>query len=145
MVTGSGTDDEGNPVSDDDDATVTITDVPPAASLVKIATQAVVTYKVTITNDSTASTDALTLTHLDDDVYGNLLGPNANVSNNSCQALLNTEIPFGDSISCSFDATVISDSGAASVTDVVTGQLKDDDGTEVDPDPQDSAAVTLTP
>ena len=35
VVTASGTDDDGNPVSDDDDATVTITDTPSAINVIK--------------------------------------------------------------------------------------------------------------
>ena len=38
VVTASGTDDDGNPVSDDDDATVTISDTPSSIEVTKTAT-----------------------------------------------------------------------------------------------------------
>jgi len=146
MVTASGVDDDGNAKSANDTADVPIFGVNPAATLTKTVTRTVVTYVVEISNDSVSS-DPLTLTHLDDDIYSNLLGPNANISNNTCQALgTTTVIPAGDSISCSFDAVIDSPDGAATVTDTVTGQLVDDDGdngTPVIPNPSDDATVTI--
>ena len=135
-----------NEVSDSDDATVTITPVDPAASLIKIAQSAIVTYKVTINNDSTASSDPLTVQALSDDVYGDLLdAANPNVSNNTCASLAGAVIPAGESQTCTFNAVVTSNAaGEASVTDTVTGMLDDDEGSFVNPDPSDTAKVILT-
>jgi hypothetical protein len=49
VATGSGEDDDGNPVSDDDSADVTFNDVPPAASLTKTASMVVATFDVVVT------------------------------------------------------------------------------------------------
>ena len=54
VATASGLDDDGNPVSDNDGATVNFGNVAPAASLSKSATLATVTYAVTVSNDSDA-------------------------------------------------------------------------------------------
>ena len=60
VVTASGTDDDGNPVSDDDDATVTITPAPPTPSTPETMDVAIVkdaTAQVTLGSDGTAVID----------------------------------------------------------------------------------------
>ncbi len=82
-VTASGQDDDGNAVSDDDDAVVEIDDVASAMHVVKTAGTAAdgdifhinepggtVTFYVTVYNDSTV--DSITIDTLDDDVHGDL-------------------------------------------------------------------------
>lgn len=136
VATASGLDDDNNVVSDDDDATVSFNNVPPAATLNKSATGVVVTYTVTVTNDSTA--EALTLDALVDDVYGDLLDPdNQNVSNNICLTL-DTNVPVGETVSCTFDAVVTT----SPHTDTVTGTVSDNDGSSPIM-PFDSATVTF--
>jgi hypothetical protein len=128
-VTASGADDDGTPVSDSDDATVTILNVDPAASLTKTVTQALVTFKVVVSNESTSSTDPLTIDSLVDDQYGDLNGKG------DCS--VPQTIQQGDKYSCSFEALVTT----SPQTDIVTGTLSDDDGS--DPlTPSDSATVS---
>ena len=82
-VTASGQDDDGNAVSDDDDAVVEIDDVASAMHVVKTAGTAAdgdifhinepggtVTFYVTVYNDSTV--DSITIDTLTDDVHGDL-------------------------------------------------------------------------
>ena len=79
VVTASGTDDDGNPVSDDDDATVRITDLAGSILVTKSATPTSlpepggnVTFDVKVEN--TSAVDSVTITSLTDDIYGNLDG-----------------------------------------------------------------------
>ena len=69
-ATASGVDDDGQPVTASDGATVNIANVPPAASLTKTATEVLVTYSVEVCNDSDA--ESLTLDSLVDDIYGDI-------------------------------------------------------------------------
>jgi hypothetical protein len=147
-VTASGTDDDGNPVSANDPATVSINNVNPDAVLTKIATQAVVTYQVTIVSTSN-NEDPLTVTDLTDNVYGDLLdNANNEVSNNTCPGLDGAVIQPGAEMSCTFDAVVVSEvdgqgnpTGNATVTDTVTGTAYDDENTVIER--SDSATVNL--
>jgi len=140
VVTASGTDDEGTPVDDSDDATVTITPLDPAIEVVKTADPvevpepgAEVTFTVEVTNLSNPS-DPVTITSLVDDIHGDLDGQG------TC------EVPFtlqpGETYTCEFTAMVEGDAGD-SETDVVTASGTDDDGTPVDD--SDDATVTITP
>ena len=79
VVTASGTDDDGNQVSDHDDATVTITDVAASIEVTKTADPTALpepggnaSFSVKVENLSTV--DSVTITSLSDDVYGNLDG-----------------------------------------------------------------------
>jgi hypothetical protein len=135
VATASGKDDDGNDVEDMDDATVDIKDVAPAASLTKTATSAVVTYAVTVKNDSTA--EALDLTALNDDKFGDITQVQGAIQSTSC-AVPQT-IAKGGSYYCSFDATV----GTSPHTNTVSGTVSDDEGNTVNPAPADSATVTL--
>ena len=76
------------------------------------------TFTVQVSNPSTI--DPITITALTDNVYGNLLAANPNITNNTCVALLNTTLAPGASAApCSFSATFTGVAGA-SQTDVVT-------------------------
>jgi hypothetical protein len=133
VATAAGVDDDGQPVMDSDDATVDVLDVPPAASLTKTASMVVVTFDVEVTNDSGA--EALDLTVLDDDQFGDITQVQGNVLSTNC-AVPQT-IAVGDSYSCTFDGKVSS----SPHTDTVTGTVEDDDGGVVTP--SDDATVTF--
>jgi uncharacterized repeat protein (TIGR01451 family) len=132
--TASGVDDDGQPVSDDDDATVSFRNVPPAASVTKSATNVVVTFAVTVTNDSTA--EPLALSVLTDSTFGN-------VTTSGHDGILSTNcavpqtIAVGGSYACSFVATVTSPH-----TDTVTGTVADDDGGTISV-PSNTVSVTV--
>jgi uncharacterized repeat protein (TIGR01451 family) len=138
VATASGQDDEGDPVSDDDDATVTITDVPSSISVDKTADPTSVdepggpvTFTVNIDNDS--AVDSVTIDSLIDDIHGDLNGQG------TCS--VPQTIPAGGSYTCSFTATVSGNAGD-SETDTATASGTDDDGNPVSDD--DDATVTIT-
>src|SRR5829696_4516360 len=138
VVTASGKDDDGNDVSDSDDATVTITDVASSITLTKTATPTSIqepggnaTFDVKV--DNTSAVDSVTISSLTDDVYGNLDGKG------SCD--VPQTIAPGASYSCSFTGAVSGNAGS-SHTDVVTASGKDDDGNDVSD--SDDATVTIT-
>ena len=132
MVTAAVADDEGNPASATDDATVAFTDVLPSVSASKTPSTgsvgepgATVTFSVVVEN---LSVEAVTLTALCDDVFGDLLDPaNPAVSNNTCPAQP-AAIPVGGTFSCSFDAFVAGDAGDPAHVDTVTATAADDEG-----------------
>jgi hypothetical protein len=137
VVTVVVTDAEGTTATATDDATVTITDVPPTITIVKGATPAsrpapggTFTFDVVVTN---TSFEPVTITSLDDDVYGSLNGLG------NC-ALGATLAANGGTYTCSFpgDFTGVPN---ASQTDVVTVVAVDNDGTTVTAN--DDAVVTL--
>ena len=137
VATASGKDDDGNPVSAKDDATVNFRDVPPAAKLVKTVESAVVTYKVVVTNDSIA--EELFLKALVDDPYGDVTTVQGDVTATTCNDLPQTlakKGATGDSYTCTFDAVTTS-----TVTDTVTGEVYDNEDGVVKP--SDSATVTF--
>ena len=136
-VTASGTDDDGNPVSDDDDATVTITDVLPSIVVTKTADPTslpepggTVTFSVRVDN---TSVEELTLTALNDDIHGDLDGQGT--------CTVPQTIAVGGFYQCSFTATVTGNTGD-SETDIVTASGVDDDGNSVSD--YDDATVTIT-
>src|SRR5918995_945411 len=137
IVTASGTDDDGNPVSDEDDATVTITNVASSILVTKTATPTALpepggnaTFDVEVEN--TSVTDSVTISSLVDDVYGNLDGMG------TCD--VPQTIAAGQSYTCSFGGAVSGNAGS-SPTDVVTASGTDDDGNPVSDD--DDAVVTI--
>ncbi len=142
VVTASGTDDEGTPVSDEDDATVTITpneDGIPEIEVIKTADPTlipepggVVTFTVSVTNNS-SPTDPVTITSLMDDIHGDLNGQG------TCS--VPQTIQPGDTYTCQFTATVTGNAGY-SETDVVTASGTDDEGYPVED--SDDATVTIT-
>ncbi|HZR82167.1 MAG TPA: hypothetical protein VFD92_13815, partial [Candidatus Binatia bacterium] len=137
VATASGTDDDGNPVSDDDPATVTILDVAPSIDVDKSATPdnlpepgGPVTFDVTVRN---TSANVVTITSLVDSVHGNLNGQG------TCS--VPQTIGPGVAYSCAFVATVTGNAGTVEL-DVVTASGVDDHGNPVGD--ADSATVTLT-
>ena len=142
VVTAAGTDDEGNPVTDSDEADVEITDVDPMIEVVKVADPtfveepgATVTFSVVVRNTSLA--DTVTITSLVDDVYGNLNGEG------NCSASLVQPIVLApsQSYSCEFDGLVTGDAGDIK-TDVVVAVGTDDDNNPVSA--SDDAEVEVT-
>ena len=138
VVTASGTDDDGNPVSGHDDATVTLTNLPSSIVVTKTANPTSLpepggnaTFSVVIQNTSAA--DSVTISSLTDDVYGDLDGKG------TCD--VPQTIAPGGSYSCSFTGAVAGNAGSTH-TDVVTASGKDDDGNDVSG--HDDATVTIT-
>jgi uncharacterized repeat protein (TIGR01451 family) len=138
VVTASGTDDDGNPVSDTDDATVTLTNVASSIEVTKSASPASLaepggnaTFSVSVQN--TSAVDSVTISSLSDDVYGDLDGKG------TCDVpkLLAPNATY----SCSFTGAVSGNAGS-SHTDVVTASGADDDGNPVSD--TDDATVSIT-
>lgn len=138
VATAGGLDDDGEPVLATDDATVNLDNVPPAASVTKTATMALVTFEVTVTNDSDA--EPLTVTQLTDDVFGDITFASGNIQSTTCSVpqLLQPATQAGDQYSCTFEAWV----DTANHTNTVTATVEDNDGS-TPAQPQDSATVTL--
>ncbi len=96
-------DNEGNPASDSDSKTVTVTDVLPTVDLTKTVTPStlpepggVFHFTLTITN---TSVENVTITGLGD---SNVLSPTGTPE---CLALVHTILTPGQSVSCSYDVT----------------------------------------
>ena len=139
-VTAIVTDNEGTPGEDDDDATVTLTDVPPTVTLVKTATPAtrpaptgMFTFAVVTTN---TSAEPVVVTSLVDDIYGDLDGQG------SCPGIVGSTLAAGASAGCSF-VGAFSGAPGDTQTDVVTVVVEDDDGGTATA--SDDAIVGLTP
>jgi|GEM_PF-1329794 len=136
-VTASGMDDDGNPVSDNDDATVTITDVPSSIVVTKTASPTSLpepggTVDFTVRVDNTSAVDDVTINSLTDTIHGNLDGQGA------CS--VPQVITVGGFYECTFSASVTGTPGY-SETDTVTASGTDDDGGPVSDD--DDAIVTI--
>jgi uncharacterized repeat protein (TIGR01451 family) len=144
-VTASGTDDEGNPVSDADSATVTVLNVPSAIELIKTADPIEVvepggniTYTFTVNNLSPV--DWVTINSLTDDILGDLNG----VGTCSVPQTLAPDdgAPGGsDSYSCTVIAPVTGNAFDA-ITNTATAEGLDDDGETLMA--SDSATVDIT-
>ncbi len=148
VVTASGHDDDGHPVSDHDDATVTITDVPSSIAVDKSANPTSVqepggdvTFTVVVRN--TSAVDAVTIDTLVDNVYGSL------AAKGTCGSLIGKVLqpddhaPGGpDQATCTFTGAVTGSAGSTH-TDVVTATGHDDDGHPLTA--HDDATVTITP
>ncbi len=137
VVTASGVDDDGNPVSDEDDATVTLNDIPSAIEIIKTATPdnvdepgGSVTYSFVVNNLS--AVDVVTIDTLGDTIYGDLNGQG--------DCAVPQTIPVGGSYSCSITEYVAGDPGDT-ITNVATASGLDDDGSPVSDD--DDAVVTI--
>jgi LPXTG-motif cell wall-anchored protein len=139
------TDGDGDEGTDKDTETVDITDVPPAITVDKTASDAsvdesgeMVTFAVAVTNDTS---EWVTLVDLTDDVYGDLLdSANSAVSSNTCPAQ-SKAIAAAGRLACTFDALVAGDASGPDHENTVTATVVDDDGTGADDD--DSAIVTF--
>ena len=109
-MTASGTDDDGTPVSDDDDAVVTIVDVAGSIAVTKTANPTSlpepggqVTFSVKVEN--TSAVDSVTISSLRDDVYGDLDGKG------TCD--VPQTIAAGAVYSCSFQGAVCGNAGSS--------------------------------
>ena len=156
LVEVTGTDDDGNPVKDDDPATVTITDVPATIVVDKTANPTSVaepggpvTFTVLVTN--TSVTDDVTF-----DVPGDFtdkvgVGPVEAITDIDCNGaapgqgfpitLQEANAGTTDQVTCTFVKNVSGNAGAQ-VTDLVEVTGTDDDGNPVKDD--DPATVTIT-
>lgn len=135
VVSATAHDPEQNRATGSDDARVTFdaapppVDLPPTVDVTKTAGMstvpepgAVVTFTATVRN---TGTEDVTLTGLEDDVYGDLLdADNELVDESTCGA---AAIPAGESFTCSFAALVLGDAGQDH-RNVITGVVTDDDG-----------------
>ena len=157
VVEVTGTDDDGNPVKDDDDATVTITDSPSSIVVTKTPNPSSlpepggnVTFTVVVKNTSVTDDVTLTATSFTDKVGA---GPVEQISNIDCNgATAGNGLPLtlqendnaaggADEVTCTFVKAVNGNAGA-SITDVVEVTGTDDDGNPVKDD--DDATVTIT-
>ena len=129
-VTATAADDEDGRTSATDAATVTLTNRPPTVAVGKTASPTVanvgdsVTFTITVHN---TSFEAVTLTALSDDVYGDLDGRGTCATGGS--------IAPGATYTCSFSAVV-----TATETDTVTGHVADNEHTSA----HDTASATVT-
>jgi hypothetical protein len=126
-VTATAADGTGAAVSDEDEATVSLTDVPPTITVAKtalpeerVAPGGAFTYQVVVTN---TSFEPITITGLEDDVEGDL----TELTGSSCAAAVGASIAPGAELSCTFSGELTGPPGTAQ-TDVVTVTVADDDG-----------------
>ncbi len=147
IVTVVGTSPTGTTVTDDDDATVTLTPVPPmidvdktAAPLTRPAPGGTFTFTVVVNNPSTV--EAVTITSLTDDIYGDL----NTRPGSTCGALIGTTLaPGATSAPCTFTGDFTGPAGA-SQTDIVTVTGVDDDGqTATANDDATVSLISVTP
>jgi hypothetical protein len=124
-VTADVSDNDGNTIHPYDDAMVTVTDVPPSASLTKTPDEVVVKFEVVVYNDSTA--EALTLDKLDDDIYGDITYVHDDILSTTCS--VTQTIAIGGHYTCHFTAVVTT----SPQTDTVTGDVSDNDGNTIYP------------
>ncbi|MEX1345267.1 MAG: hypothetical protein AB1Z63_11390, partial [Candidatus Limnocylindrales bacterium] len=142
-VTASGTDDDGDPVTDDDDATVTVVDIEPAISLEKTADPLTLpepggefTFSVVVTNDSV---EEVTLTSLSDDIYGDIGVVQGGITSTTCAS--GGTIAVGGTYECEFTA-LFEGNAFDSQTDTITAVAQDDEANTTEA--QDVATVGLT-
>jgi hypothetical protein len=136
-VTARARDNEGTEVTDSDEATVSLTNVPPSIVVVKDARPTSLptpggtfTFDVAVTN---TSFEPVTITALTDNVYGNLNG------RGTCR--IGAVLAPGQTYRCSFPGD-FAGPGGASQTDVVRATAVDNDNTTVTA--FDEATVTIT-
>ena len=136
-VTGTAEDNDGGEVSDSDSAQVLITDVVPTIQVTKTADPETipaplggVTYTVVVEN---TSAEAVTLTQLVDDKFGDL--------NGAGNCVIGGVIAAGDSYSCSFVETIPGAAGDTH-TNVITATVVDNEQNPVSE--SDDATVTFT-
>ena len=135
-------DSTGAVICDDDDASVTITDVSATPALMKTALSAGCTvdvnYQVVVSNNS--EFDELTVNSLNDDKFGDITLLPAPTGGTPC-SVPQTIAPLGN-YTCDFVGTIVSPTCDINHVDTVTGDVTDDDG--VNSMPSDSAQVTVT-
>jgi hypothetical protein len=111
----------------DDNFQVPVRVVPPSGNLVKVATQAVVTYQITVHN---TGSKAATLSALSDSIYGDIdaSAQNAAIQSTTCQngtsIVANDVTPY----SCSFTVLVSVPGSSSAVPNIVSGLLSNSDG-----------------
>jgi len=145
-ATASGTDDDGNPVSDSDSATVDVNNVPSSIQLIKTANPTSVdepggniTYNFTVNN--TSSVDTVTINSLMDSILGDLTSyPGTSCSVPQILAPDDSSPGGPDSYTCSLIAPVSGNAGE-NVTNTATASGVDDDGVPVMA--SDSATVDI--
>lgn len=129
-------------VCDDDDADVTITDVPAIPALDKTALAASctvdVTYQVVVSNNSVVD-DTLTVDALTDDGFGDITTVHDDVISTDC--VTGETIAKGANYTCSFVAQIDDADCNINHTDVVTADLTDDDAQTYTP--MDSANIQV--
>jgi hypothetical protein len=140
VVTVTAVDGTGTAVTDQDDAVVSLTDVPPSVTVAKTALPEVraapgglFTFGLTVTN---TSGEPVTITALSDDVYGDL----GQRTGSSCGAAVGTVLDPGEALACTFEGELTGAVGAAQ-TDIVTVTVTDDDGSTGTA--QDDATIRL--
>ena len=154
-------DDENDTASDEDDASVSLTNVNPGIDVQKTVKATAgggdygetaslpepggdFTYKVVVRNTSTASSDPLTITLLTDDVYGDLTksgSANPKIGSTNCDTLIGKVLAQGATAECQFIAAFAGNSADAE-TDTVTAVGMDDEQHSVSD--TDTASVSLT-
>jgi uncharacterized repeat protein (TIGR01451 family) len=135
-VTATVEDDDGETVSRSDSETVTMVDADPSISVVKTPSVSsveepggVVTFTVAIT---AGADEDVTLTELDDDVFGDLLDAgNPAVFNNYCASEQGSTIAAGETLSCEFSADLEGSAGDPDHRNTVTATVEDDEGNVV--------------
>ena len=132
VATATGVDDDGVTVRDDDDATVRFGDVASSIRVTKSANVDTVTLQgqnveFTVLVENTSPVDAVTITAIVDDIYGDILAPdNAAIVSTTCAA--GTTLPVGGSYTCAFVANVSGTALGELHRNTVTVSGEDDDG-----------------
>jgi uncharacterized repeat protein (TIGR01451 family) len=148
VVTAVGHDDDGHELSDHDDATVTITDVPSSISVDKSATPTSVQepggdVAFTVVVRNTSAVDAVTIETVVDSIYGDL------ETKGNCGTLIGRVLQSDDQAAggldqaaCTFTGAVTGSAGSTHIN-VVTVTGHDDDEQRLTA--KDDATVTITP
>jgi len=125
-VTIVGTDNDDSLVTSQSTLAIDVTDVPPAASIIKYAHAltvpppgANVTFAITVANQSPV--DSITITSLEDDYFGNL----TMMTDSTCT--ISQTLAVGESYSCEFVGYIEGEDGYTHMNTVEAG-LIDDDG-----------------
>ncbi|MCB0957918.1 MAG: DUF11 domain-containing protein [Acidimicrobiales bacterium] len=142
VVEVTASDDDGNHVSDQDDASVTFTGLASSIAVTKTASVGsvpepggTVTFTVEVTNTSPA--DTVTIGAITDAVEG--ATPFA--AGGNCPSLIGTALAPGEKAACSFDLGVEGDAGDV-VHDTATVTGTDDDGESVSGSADEAVSVT---
>ena len=143
VVTVTGTDPVGTTVTDTDDATVRLTDVPPQIAVTKAANPltrpapgGAYTFTVQVRNPSTV--EPLIITGLTDNIYGDL----ATRPGSTCGPLIGATLaPGASSPTCTFTVDFTGAAGATQ-TDIVTATGRDDENNTVTATAQATIGIT---
>ncbi len=152
-LTANGVDDEGVSVTDSDQANVDIIDLAPTIALIKGAVDGddnvgsvdepggSIVFNVSVENTSVAS-DAVTLTSLVDDVYGDITQVQGDVTATTCALVT---IQPGDTYTCAFTANVSGNGGDVQVDIVTVSGADDEGGVASDSDPANVTINDIAP